>query len=108
VLTQMPVPHPTSNILGRDVSFSAEIARIEPSIPEESLKWVHGRAFHRIAAATDDDWNSDRHLSTSGRFPEAIIRTRYLAVHSVSHHLDPSIPHPYTHDSVGHSHDGSE
>ena len=52
-----------------------------------------------------DDRNRD--LSTSSGFTDAVLRTQYQVVRSVSHHSDPSIPHPYTHGSVGRSpHDG--
>lgn len=55
VLTQMPIPHPTSNILFRDVSFYAETPRREASLPEDSARWVLGRAFCRTVTAINDD-----------------------------------------------------
>lgn len=49
---------------------------------------------------TDD---RKRYLSTSSGLTDAVLRTQYQVVRSVSHHSVPSIPHLYTHGTVGRS-----
>jgi hypothetical protein len=95
--------------------FSADVSALQLRSKQvgrqylkDSLKWVLGKAFHLIGGSKDDDWNLEMLFSASSSFRGANAQTRCPAVHSASHHLDPSTPRPYMRGSVGNSHDGSE